>query len=300
MNRIFQIRNNRILFCLLAILALPQISFGQGSIFGQVKNIDLSIPANNEVSFIGFINDSDFEIRIEIVDGAGFDNGNWFDDFQNYLSEAAGIQYDYLFYNKTLGTGFHLSGIIPNNSFQQEDVLFEFVNWDSSPVLTSGFFKSDSSLQINWEENTNLTFHIYRRQNIATGSFYRIDDPSGSLSNPGVSGNFFIDETVDSSQVYDYLIIGEDALGEFTSHSQIISVVYTSSCCDLRGDINNSLAVDISDLTYLVNYMFKSGPAISCEEKADLDLSGSIDISDLTFIVNYFFKDGPQLPDCNL
>ena len=29
----------------------------------------------------------------------GYDAGNWFDDFQNYLTEAPGNPYDYHFFN---------------------------------------------------------------------------------------------------------------------------------------------------------------------------------------------------------
>lgn len=70
------------------------------------------------------------------------------------------------------------------------------------------------------------------------------------------------------------------------------------SCCVMRGDVDESGTVNVSDLTYLVNYLFKGGPAPACADHGDVDLSGNINVSDLTYIVNYLFKGGPAPADC--
>ena len=114
---------------LLMVLTMSTSAFAQGSIFGTVTNSDASTPANGEITFVGFLDDTDEEIRIETSDGAGYDAGNWFDDFQNYLTEAPGNPYDYYFRNSANGEGFHLSGPIPNNSFQQENIALTAVAW---------------------------------------------------------------------------------------------------------------------------------------------------------------------------
>ena len=90
---------------------------GQGSIFGEVTNSDFSQPDSGQLSFIGFLNNRDNEIRVESCDGAGYDIGNWLDDFQNYLEEAKGIPYRYLFFNSAINEGFILNDLIPDNSF---------------------------------------------------------------------------------------------------------------------------------------------------------------------------------------
>ena len=82
----------------------------------------------------------------------------------------------------------------------------------------------------------------------------------------------------------------------------LISGVVTISCCnDTRGNIDGDFLneVNISDLTYLVDFMFKEGPPISCEKEADLNGSNTIDIADLTYFVNYFFKSGPAPLPCS-
>lgn len=74
-----------------------------------------------------------------------------------------------------------------------------------------------------------------------------------------------------------------------------------NSCCSgIAGNINNDLGdtIDIADLTYLVDYMFKGGLEPDCLGEADLNGDNNIDISDLTFLVNYSFKGGPAPSSC--
>ena len=60
------------------------------------------------------------------------------------------------------------------------------------------------------------------------------------------------------------------------------------------GDADQSGAVDIDDVVYLINYLFLGGPApIPVEEAGDADGSGVVDIDDATYLVNYIFLGGP-------
>ncbi|MDH3889548.1 MAG: hypothetical protein OEV49_00565 [candidate division Zixibacteria bacterium] len=76
-------------------------------------------------------------------------------------------------------------------------------------------------------------------------------------------------------------------------------------CCQppdrIRGDINcdGFLGIDISDLVYLVDYMFTGGPQPCCFEDVDVNCDGSIDISDLVYVVDYMFTGGPQPCRCD-
>lgn len=73
------------------------------------------------------------------------------------------------------------------------------------------------------------------------------------------------------------------------------------TCCKgIRGNINGDTleAIDISDLTALVNYMFKNGPEPPCMDEADVNGDQSQNIADLTHLVGYMFKSGPAPNDC--
>jgi len=69
-----------------------------------------------------------------------------------------------------------------------------------------------------------------------------------------------------------------------------------SLCGDVDGDGGDG--PDISDLVYLVSYMFDFGPPPPYPELADVDGSGgNLDIADLVYLVDYMFMSGPP-PIC--
>lgn len=71
-------------------------------------------------------------------------------------------------------------------------------------------------------------------------------------------------------------------------------------CVGIRGNIDADAndEIIISDLVYLVDYMFTGGPAPPIFEEADMDATGEIDISDLVLLVDYMFTGGPAPEPC--
>jgi hypothetical protein len=63
-----------------------------------------------------------------------------------------------------------------------------------------------------------------------------------------------------------------------------------------RGDVNNDAALNISDPSYLLSHLFKSGPAPPCERAADVDDSNTLNVTDAIELFNYLFRGGPP-PD---
>ncbi|MCK4605983.1 MAG: hypothetical protein KAU35_01680 [candidate division Zixibacteria bacterium] len=63
------------------------------------------------------------------------------------------------------------------------------------------------------------------------------------------------------------------------------------------GNIDNTDRVDISDLVYLVDYMFNDGSPLPYPPAADCDGDGQIDISDLVCWVDHWFLGAPS-PTC--
>jgi len=74
----------------------------------------------------------------------------------------------------------------------------------------------------------------------------------------------------------------------------------TGCCVGIRGNVDNDGgdAIDISDLVYLVDYMFTGGPAPECFEEADMNGDAALDISDLVWLVDYMFTGGPPPVAC--
>jgi hypothetical protein len=73
-------------------------------------------------------------------------------------------------------------------------------------------------------------------------------------------------------------------------------------CCgEIRGNIDCDplCQIDISDLVYLVDWMFTGGPPSCCFEEVDMNCDGTLDISDLVYLVDYMFNGGPPPCPCD-
>lgn len=92
--------------------------------------------------------------------------------------------------------------------------------------------------------------------------------------------------------------------GQEDVDSNGIGDVCDSGCCvgAMRGNIDGDILdqINISDLSYLVGYIFQGGSPPPCLEEgnANGDPDEGIDISDVTYFVAYLFKQGPPPPAC--
>ncbi len=72
-----------------------------------------------------------------------------------------------------------------------------------------------------------------------------------------------------------------------------------SNCCITPMDVNHDGTNDISDIVFLVAFMFQNGPAPICALEADLDQSCSTDISDLVAWISCVFTGGFCWTQCH-
>jgi hypothetical protein len=73
-----------------------------------------------------------------------------------------------------------------------------------------------------------------------------------------------------------------------------IPVVMSLYTC---GDANGSGTVNILDVTFMINYLYRDGPAPDPPEAADVNGSGNINLLDITYLISYLYKGGPD-PVC--
>jgi hypothetical protein len=66
------------------------------------------------------------------------------------------------------------------------------------------------------------------------------------------------------------------------------------------GDANSDEIVDMADVIYDLNYVFKEGPPPDPFECGDANADCTIDISDAIYLINYLFKEGsiPEMVNC--
>jgi len=94
---------------------------------------------------------------------------------------------------------------------------------------------------------------------------------------------------------------------DWSNFSRTFAAYIGDGCCigftgNADGIIGVGGPIDVADLTYLVSYLFKSGPEPPCLEEGNVDgiigIGGPIDVADLTYLVAYLFKSGPAPPPC--
>ncbi|MFH1336888.1 MAG: dockerin type I domain-containing protein [Candidatus Zixiibacteriota bacterium] len=66
----------------------------------------------------------------------------------------------------------------------------------------------------------------------------------------------------------------------------------------VRGDANGDQVINISDVMYMMNYLFRHGPPPVTFEAGDANCDNDHGILDVVFLINYLFKTGPP-PSCS-
>ncbi len=82
---------------------------------------------------------------------------------------------------------------------------------------------------------------------------------------------------------------GTSSLGTLTLQSGFWQNFEQDYLC---GDIDGSGAINISDVVYLIAYIFTAGPAPQPPAAADVDCDGMISIADAVYMVEYIFTHG--------
>jgi hypothetical protein len=63
------------------------------------------------------------------------------------------------------------------------------------------------------------------------------------------------------------------------------------------GDVNKDGALDLGDVIYLLNYLYKAGPVPEPLWTGDCNCDGSVELGDVIYLLNYLFKGGDP-PAC--
>lgn len=150
-----------------------------------------------------------------------------------------------------------------------------------------------------------LTFQAQSTDLESDSLYYQFDFDDGSDDTwygPYASGvQAQVTHSWSADGAYGVSVRTKDIWGKLSDWSDELTVVSGGGgCCIFRGDIDHTGAVpDISDLVYLVTFMFSGGPEPPCMEEADVDgLAGGPDISDLVYLVTYMFSGGAPPPPC--
>lgn len=123
---------------------------------------------------------------------------------------------------------------------------------------------------------------------------------------------FLNGEFMGSGTTYDFI---SDSTGSFTVKGVVTDTTYmvlddsmnllkdseewlVNVSSFLCGDANDDSSLSVSDVIYLINYLFKGGSPPSPLFSADVNMDGDISISDAVYLINYLFKGG--LEPCHM
>ncbi|MGB2803555.1 MAG: C25 family cysteine peptidase [Candidatus Zixiibacteriota bacterium] len=65
----------------------------------------------------------------------------------------------------------------------------------------------------------------------------------------------------------------------------------------LVGDPNGDGVINVADIVYMVNYLYRSGVEPDPTEAGDATCDGVVDVADVVYLVNYLYRGGPE-PSC--
>ncbi len=63
-----------------------------------------------------------------------------------------------------------------------------------------------------------------------------------------------------------------------------------------RGDSNGDRRINLSDVIFVINFLFRSGDPVRCGDAGDVNDDGTINVTDPIFFLDYLFRGGPKPP----
>jgi len=90
---------------------------------------------------------------------------------------------------------------------------------------------------------------------------------------------------------YFYKVRAKDAQNQWGAWSNVEKAIMAGSF--MRGDTNGDGFITLSDVIFLINYLYRDGPAPDPLEAGDANSDGQIELGDVLYIINYLFRGGP-------
>ena len=134
------------------------------------------------------------------------------------------------------------------------------------------------------------------RELLATMTF-KLEDSMGICIDtcfwPPLSHLAFVTTSEGGDYAYAYSYTPRSGTGDPESYRTCFNIRRPPWLC---GDASGDEIVDIADVVYLLNYVFKGGTPPDPLERGDVNLDEIVDLADVVYLLNYLFKDGP--PPC--
>jgi hypothetical protein len=148
----------------------------------------------------------------------------------------------------------------------------------------------DSTLAAPWGslEGPEATFHDYVLA-------LQLAESGINLTALGLDPNATGDPSADLSR---YILFKTRSSQSFTAElSDFVGPHLFGQVKVPYGDANGDGIIDLADVVYLLNYLFKGDDPPEPLEAGDANCDGIVDLADVVYLLNYLFKGGTQ-PSC--
>jgi hypothetical protein len=110
-------------------------------------------------------------------------------------------------------------------------------------------------------------------------------------------GNISADPLFCDTVAGDFHISAASSCTPAHNSCHVLMGAFGVGCDFVCGDVNADGRINLLDVSFVINYIYRGGPAPDPIAMADVDHSGKIDLLDVSYIVNYLYRDGPA-PSC--
>jgi hypothetical protein len=158
-----------------------------------------------------------------------------------------------------------------------------------SPSPPTGLLASHKPAvtRLVWKKSNNEDFDYYTLYRDTSSQFQPSPNNRFAFSIDSV----FTDSTAQLGKPYYYLVSATDFSGNESNHSnEAMGIRY------IIGDANTDGQVSVSDIIYLINYLFRSGSSPRPVEAGNVNCENQVNITDVVYLINYLFKGGK--PPC--
>jgi hypothetical protein len=229
--------------------------------------------------------------------------GNIYRSFVSKRSSTEATDVNYAVYlNSTNGAVSFYNGVFPSGFYISSDI---------PPT------REWSYIAVTLDAAEGL-LRFYRdgviRDSIAGATFGSINDADltiGASRTP--TGNRYFDGRIDEVRLTDRVLTDQEIAANFAltrstyywravvedaeGNSVETETRYFTTNLFTCGDANGDARINIGDAVYLINYIFKGGPAPDPLEAGDANCDYAVNIGDPVYLINYIFKGGPE-PCC--
>lgn len=242
--------------------------------YGWEDEVALAYPVTDAVTNIYQTNREDYMNRVRQITGNRYENlliCSHSSPWAHYLYWGTGPNDYSLFYN-----------------YEIEDIDVQVLFYNLFACSNCRYVEEDD--MGDWYLFQS-TYGLVSLGSTKTGSMLCFYDYYTPLGNGATFGDAFLSWCINDIET----CAGEDSRAWFYGMTLLGDPTLKLSrfLPDHTGDVNKDSLIDVNDVVFLLNYLYKGGPTPDPLRFGDPTADCNVDVSDVLFLINYLFKGGP-------